>query len=108
MFDPFQVEGSDSGGSGLAQGSDPLPGETEQEYVARQRALQEEVCANDIEKILAGVSSLFLTCDHRPGEGEDAAEIRWLFGPVVGRGRRADARNRLRCELQCLITGWRN
>lgn len=30
-------------GSELAQGSDPLPGETEEQYVARQRLLQEQV-----------------------------------------------------------------
>ncbi len=27
----------------LAQGSDPLPGESEADYIARQRALQEQV-----------------------------------------------------------------
>ncbi len=33
-----------SSSSGTIAGSDPLPGETEAQYVARQRKLQEEVC----------------------------------------------------------------
>jgi hypothetical protein len=39
----FYVKVESSGSSSLAQGSDPLPGESEAQYVARQRALQDEV-----------------------------------------------------------------
>jgi len=39
---PTQLPKDDS--SHVAQGSDPLPGESEADYVARQRRLQDEVC----------------------------------------------------------------
>lgn len=37
----FKVQEQTS--TGLEQSSDPLPGETESQYIARQRALQEQV-----------------------------------------------------------------
>lgn len=40
---PVIAVGNSSLNSSAAQGTDPLPGETEADYVARQRRLQEEV-----------------------------------------------------------------
>jgi hypothetical protein len=92
----------------LEQSSDPLPGESETQYVARQRALQEQV---RLPLPPPPCPSLpVLTDEPTPGEGKDETKV-WCFEwlellwlvlastrPSLA-GIREDAGHRIRSEL---------
>lgn len=68
---PERYQASSKSSSADAKGSDPIPGETEAEYVARQRRLQEEVS-----ELAAMQTTHDFICLYLAGSRENAPKVR--------------------------------